>query len=274
MTTVEAFIADLCRRHPEDAEDLQDALADLHKQKLSTCDRLRRLTDSQWQRLGLPLGVESLIRDELEAASPGAVPAAAVPDAAPGRQARPQRPPPPQHSFDDDGEVPLEPFEYQGLARRRVGDSGRSREQVGTGRSSASSPSKPKQRGLLNESELKAPPDLEQLWEQLLEDTLPPDKRGALQETWLQTPQEHDRYMMFLEYSSYLRKPEISEEEKEERKKQLEPMMRELGVDIHDQEEPGGAFVWWLLFGVMLFVGSLVYYVYAEPDIPHDPQGL
>ncbi len=45
----------------------------------------------------------------------------------------------------------------------------------------------------------EVPPNLDELWENLLVDTLPPDKRDSVQAQWDQTPDENDRYMMFLE---------------------------------------------------------------------------
>ena len=81
--------------------------------------------------------------------------------------------------------------------------------------------------------------------------------------------------MMFLEYSSYLRKPEISEEEKEERRKQLEPLMREFGLKADDEDSGWqGVLIWFLLVAVVFFVAGLVYYAYAEPDVMHDLQSL
>merc|ERR1719203_1203521 len=107
------------------------------------------------------------------------------------------------------------------------------------------------------------------MWQQLLEDTLPPDKRQVLQETWDSTKDPEDRYMMLLEYTSYLRKPEVTDEEKAERRKQLEPLMREFGLkvtDLEDASEEGSGVLWWLVFGMIFFVAGLIYYTYAQPD--------
>lgn len=47
---------------------------------------------------------------------------------------------------------------------------------------------------------LQPPANLEDLWEQLLEDTLPPDKRESLMDQWHGTAGKEEKYMMFLEY--------------------------------------------------------------------------
>merc|ERR1712032_866760 len=132
-------------------------------------------------------------------------------------------------------------------------------------------------KGVLSPMDLTPPPDLDLLWQQLLEDTLPPDKRAALQDSWKHTENENDRYMMFLEYSSYLRRPEISEEEKEERKKQLEPLMKEFGINSNDYEESGwqGFCIMLIIFALIAFIGIAVYYGVAKTDEAlHDGQAL
>jgi len=91
----------------------------------------------------------------------------------------------------------------------------------------------------IGSADFTPPPDLEPLWQRLLEDCLPPDRRQALQENWNDVGSDYDRYMMFLEYSSYLRKQEVTEEEKKERRKQLEPLMQEFGLTAEDEEESG-----------------------------------
>merc|ERR1712007_202508 len=100
-------------------------------------------------------------------------------------------------------------------------------------------------------------------------DCLPPDKRGALQEQWEQTKDVQDKYMMFLEYSSYLRKPEITEEDKVERKKRLEPLMKEFGLNYGGEEDEkegwGGVLMWLMAFAVMLLIAAGVYYSYRNP---------
>ncbi|CAJ1351146.1 unnamed protein product, partial [Effrenium voratum] len=57
------FIAGLAAAHPEDAEDLAEAAEVLSRQKISSVARLVKLSDSQWQRLNLPLGIEALLRE-------------------------------------------------------------------------------------------------------------------------------------------------------------------------------------------------------------------
>merc|ERR1719160_1231216 len=121
--------------------------------------------------------------------------------------------------------------------------------------------------------DLTPPDDLDELWQQLLEDTLPPDKRAALMDSWERAGDVQDQYMMFLEYSSYLRKPEVTEEEKEERRKQLEPLMKEFG--IHSEEEESswqGALIWFIFVAVVLFIAGLIYYFNMSSETLHDSQ--
>mmetsp|Transcript_120839 Transcript_120839/g.349118 ORF Transcript_120839/g.349118 Transcript_120839/m.349118 type:complete len:116 (+) Transcript_120839:130-477(+) len=115
------------------------------------------------------------------------------------------------------------------------------------------------------------------MWQQLLEDTLTPDKRPALQEAWENTPDPQDRYMMLLEYSSYLRKPEISEKEREERRKQMEPLFKEFGLnsaDLEDESEFTGVLICFVVVAAATFVAGLVYYFYMHPDMSHDLTSL
>lgn len=292
MVSTQELVQELIERFPDDQEDLNDALEVLKKQRLNSCDRLAKLNDSQWGRLGVPMGIETILRDAVEAVQRGAA-ALAEEAAAPAPVPEPPAPAPPpqpqrsrgrQSGLDDDGELPLEPFEPEGLRRR--GGQGSSEPRPGASRSSNSGggyegssqqKSAPAERkGLLSAMDLTPPPDLPLLWQQLLEDTLPPDKRAALQDSWEQTGSDHDKYMMFLEYSSYLRKPEITEEEKEERRKQLEPLMKEFGIrsDMEEESAWQGAFVWCVLVAVILFVAGVVYYSYAQPEALHDVQAL
>jgi len=278
MATTQQLISELVERFPEDADDLNEALELLQKQRLSTCDRLAKLNDSQWQRIGVPIGIEAILRDAIEPLQREDVKprdeqqsSSAPPPADTSLTAR--RPIPVQSVMQedsDDGELPLEPVDIEGL-RRRGGGNGSS----GPKRHAQQKSQENERKGLLSPLDLAPPDDLDILWQQLLEDTLPPDKRAALQESWEQTPGDHDKYMMFLEYSSYLRKPEITEEEKEERRKQLEPLMKEFGLPT-DDEDPGwqGASIWCVVISVILFVAGLIYYSYAMPDPLHDTQVL
>ena len=56
-------------------------------------------------------------------------------------------------------------------------------------------------------AEFKPPPNLDQLWTKLLEDSLSVEKRASLQANFDACETRQDQYMMFLEYTSYLRKP-------------------------------------------------------------------
>ncbi len=51
----------LAKESPRDAPSLQDAFEKIVSQHIETVHRLSQLTDSQWARLGIPLGVETLV---------------------------------------------------------------------------------------------------------------------------------------------------------------------------------------------------------------------
>lgn len=86
---------------------------------------------------------------------------------------------------------------------------------------------------------LEPPDNLEELWESLLVETLPPDKRDTLQAQWQATASVDDRYMMFLEYSSYLRRKEPTTQEKKQRREQLRPFFESHGIDRLPGDEEG-----------------------------------
>mmetsp|Transcript_96772 Transcript_96772/g.273444 ORF Transcript_96772/g.273444 Transcript_96772/m.273444 type:complete len:277 (-) Transcript_96772:171-1001(-) len=276
MDTTRDFIESLAERFPEDADDLRDALEALQRQKLVRRERLERLNDSQWQRLGLPLGIESLIREELaavptEAAAPqgGALDrACGKTDSAPG-VAKPStrvdarcKP-----VIDDEGEVELEPYEPPQGLRRRGGGGGHLDCEAEDDSS--------ERKGYPSPLDLTPPPDLDILWRQLLEDTLPPDKRPSLQDTWEAAANDDDKYMLLLEYSSYLRKPEITEDDKEDRMKQLEPLMRELGVQSdYNSDESQATLLFWMILGIVVLFLGVIYCTHVRPDHVHDTQAL
>lgn len=261
MGEVADFLAELSETYPEDAEDLQDVAATFQKQKITSLDRLARLSEGQWQRMNIPIGIESVIKEELEALLA----------------------PEQEQKADDEDEIPIEEFEpSRSENRHRGGGSGRQETQIQeSGMRNRKGGAKPKEKaekgkGLLSSVDLTPPDDLEQLWAQLLSDTLPPDKRSALQESWEQCGNDQDKYMMFLEYSSYLRKPEITEEDKEERKKRMEEMKREFGIKYDEEENGwGGVILWLVAFGITIFIAGAVYYTYSQPAGPaHDSQSL
>jgi len=287
MATTQELVEALADRFPDDAEDLRDALEVFQKQRLSSCERLAKLSDSQWQRLGVPMGIETILRDALDSMNSDAQAAPPQPERpAPTRlQAAPKQLP-----RQNEDELPLEAFEEESIEpapeglRRRGGSAskgGSGNQQFGgsggssRARAPRAQPAEGERKGLLSAIDLTPPPDLEPLWQQLLEDTLPPDKRAALQESWEQAGDDHDRYMMFLEYSSYLRKPEVTEQEKEERRKQLEPLMKEFGIRSEmDESSWSGMLIWFLFVAVILFVAGLLYYMNMTDDPVHDSQAL
>jgi len=291
MVSTQELVEALVERFPDDAQDLREALETLQKQRLSSCERLAKLNDSQWQRLGIPMGIETILREGVDAILRGE---AVLADTAgvtsleptPVQAAEPQPRARPSHREEDD-ELPLEPFEASELPSRneglrRRGPSERSQREplIPTGREKRQDAAPRKEgserKGLLSTVDLTPPDDLELLWRQLLDDTLPPDKRSALMSSWEEAGNDNDRYMMFLEYSSYLRKPEITDEEKEERRKQLEPLMKEFGIHGGPDDEPSwqGFFIWFLFVAIILFMAGIIYYVYVPPDALHDTSAL
>lgn len=272
MASVQELVASLSRKFPEEAEDLQRALEALLKQKLSSCDRLAKLNDNQWQRLELPLGIEALLR---EAAATAAAPAAT---AAPAAAERPVAHPGPEPALSrstararkapaDEGEIPLEDWEPEvppeGSFRQRRGSRVLQAEQRGS-----SSFSKP--------VVLKPPADLDVIWQELMEESLPPDKRACLQEAFDRAANDQERYMMYLEYSSYFRRPEVTPAQRAEQRKQLEPLMRELGINLGpdgDEEGKASVVMWLLLICLIAGLLGVVRYFFDHPHF-HDGQSL
>ncbi|CAJ1401028.1 unnamed protein product, partial [Effrenium voratum] len=71
-------------------------------------------------------------------------------------------------------------------------------------------------------------------------------------------------YMLFLEYSSYLRKQEVTEEEKAERRKQLEPLLKQYGLDNLTEQEQQGSCTW-ILMACLVLLAATVFYYYGMP---------
>jgi len=74
MSSLEPLFARLIAEQPGDEAELVTALEKLRKQRVGTVARLARLTDAQWQRLDLPLGIEGVIRDSLHGLASSASP--------------------------------------------------------------------------------------------------------------------------------------------------------------------------------------------------------
>lgn len=313
MATTQELVEVLTARYPEDTGALQDAMDVLRQNRITSCDRLARLSETQWSRLGLPLGIEAIIRDEVATTGIVLPPAAAVAskvavatEHAPAGDQRAQGDEGPTSQLHrpalslappDGGDFPLEACEHDILdltaptpPRQQEPSQLRVREwerghlaQDGLHRRGAGRRRSPerheqegsRERGLLSSTELSPPQELESLWQQLLEDTLPPDKRATLHASWEAVPDRYDRYMMFLEYSSYLRKPEVTEEEKKERREQLEPLMREFGIPTED-EDPGwhSLLLLLVLLGMLFFVFGVTYYSQVQPDAAHEVEAL
>lgn len=71
MASTQSLLEVLSRRFPDDADELQEACTELLRQRLGTVQRLAKLNDSQWQRLNLPMGIEAIIREEVDAFDSG-----------------------------------------------------------------------------------------------------------------------------------------------------------------------------------------------------------
>jgi len=255
MASMEEFITALSSKHPDDAEDLQEAFQVLQKQKINTLERLAKLTDGQWQRLGLALGIEALLR---EAASEAGEAAGERPSEASRGKATVTNSSSPARF---ETEEPLREEATDGLFQRKAGR----RAQVNSSTRSEPREREPrKEMGLLGETELLPPENLEELWQELLEDTLPPDKRDLLQASWQRTQSDSERYMLFLEYSSYLRKQEVTEEEKAERRKQLEPLLKEYGLDKPEPESQGCT--WMMTLSLIALIAAIIYYTFRAVD--------
>jgi len=276
LVTIDEFLGSLAARFPDDADDLKAAQEVLQQQRLTSCDRLSKLTDGQWQRLNLPIGIEALLLDEVNALT--TVAADAIPrQHTSASSANAGNVPWPSSSGsrrtlptgNGNGELPLEEFEpSSGLHQRRAAHGHERPQRPTEQRTSSQLP-----------VELTPPPDLEEQWQELLCDTLPPDKRTTLQEAWQATGSIHDRYMMLLEYTSYLRKkPEASTEEQAEQRKRLEPLMRDLGINLggDEMEQPGlyGTALWWLCAGLVVFAMAAAYASWSRPDPAQDMQEL
>ena len=121
---------------------------------------------------------------------------------------------------------------------------------------------------------LQPPTDVEGQWRRLLEDTLPPEKRGPLEAAWEAAGSDYDRHMLLLEYSSYLRRPEVTEEDMAEQRKALDPLLRGFGLSDADlgEGDPGwpGAACCIGILGAIFLAAGLVYFYHAELDQPHD----
>lgn len=66
MNSTQELLDALAERFPDDEDELREACTELLRHKLGTIQRLAKLSDSQWQRLNLPMGIETIIREEVE----------------------------------------------------------------------------------------------------------------------------------------------------------------------------------------------------------------
>jgi len=75
------LVASLAQRFPEDAGALQEVLGVCEKHRLSK-DRLARLSEGQWARLNLPIGIELILKEEVAASPPATAEVVQLPDPA------------------------------------------------------------------------------------------------------------------------------------------------------------------------------------------------
>eukprot|EP00392_Amoebophrya_sp_AT5.2_P014688 g14849.t1 len=151
------FFAALARHAPEDADALCEARSRLERQRITSLPRLAGLSDAQWQRIDVEIGVEALIRNTLEELLEE------------------------EKTKTGGQQEPVNETETT-LLNRNVA------KEVPSAASSAPSLT------------FEPPENLEELWENLLLETLPPDKRQTLQEQWEETESRDDKFMMLLEY--------------------------------------------------------------------------
>mmetsp|Transcript_52608 Transcript_52608/g.113746 ORF Transcript_52608/g.113746 Transcript_52608/m.113746 type:complete len:252 (+) Transcript_52608:140-895(+) len=240
------FFEELATRFPADVEDLRLALEELERHKVKSFERLSRFSDSQWQRLDLPLGIENLLREELKTWLERASSKAA-------------------DSESHGPRLPEQSAQRTCLTQVQNSDSTASPSDAGAAERRAGS--------LL---ELVPPEDLEELWQALLEDTVPLEQRPPLQATWESAGSPQSRYLMLLECSSYLRKARSSPEEEAEGRKRAEPLLDELGLSSEgfDPCEGTGGLVSGVVLGIILLIAGLVYYAKKASERPEHMQEL
>mmetsp|Transcript_37768 Transcript_37768/g.90716 ORF Transcript_37768/g.90716 Transcript_37768/m.90716 type:complete len:280 (+) Transcript_37768:22-861(+) len=268
MATLEGLVEYLSRENPDDAEDLAEALGVLQKQKL-TVPRLAKLTEAQWARLGFPLGVETLIQEAVQTVTQHTqAPAAPVAERSTSASLDFGEEDSSRVSDPDASAGPA-----QAVLRQRRGGGGPSPTSSSTlrprirlaGRGSSEALVAKEKPDPQPDFQLQAPEDLDTLWQDLLADCLGPDKRASLQSAYEKCSTDSERYMMFLEYSSYLRKPQLSEEERKKRMAELDPILKQYGYG--DDEDGGGTLVLWVLvIGVLVIVFAGVYYAFSGED--------
>jgi len=114
-----------------------------------------------------------------------------------------------------------------------------------------------------------SPKDVDAAWQQLLEETLPPDKQDALMQTYESETDPRMRYNMLLEFSSYLRQGAAYNE-----------AQRDGGAGKFGHGDDGDdTSLCWEISRVLLIVACILlailgfaYYVGSlmEPQDPHD----
>ncbi|CAE7227782.1 cgt [Symbiodinium natans] len=261
------FVSQLRDDHPEDAEDLGEALQVLRQQKINSLERLAKLTDGQWQRLNIPLGIESLLKEEAEAALASSTGEESAPLAS---EASAKTAPERLERLVDEVQLEEELVSESGLYRRGAGRVKMEASRESDGRRSAQRA----EPGMLGDMELTPPHNLPELWRELLEDTLPPDKRELLQASWDRAASDSERYMLFLEYSSYLRKQEVSEEDKAETRKQLEPLLKQYGLHEAQESDSPGSAIWFMLVALVMVIAAVIWYSYAHAETEIEAQSL
>ena len=96
------------------------------------------------------------------------------------------------------------------LRARRRQQAGESLERVGPPRADASGGRQSKLQSLWSEASARmSASDVDEAWARLLEETLPPHKREALDQSYQAEADPRMRYNMLLEFSSYLRQVQL-----------------------------------------------------------------
>jgi len=206
------------------------------KHKVTNFQRLLKLTDAQWSRLNLPLGVEASIRDAISQEFPNEQDEEgqqSLPQSnsnninrnstnGPQMTSQPKFEKDKDHFFRQDANGDPDEFGEEDWGAEHT----EGLRQRSCRRSTENDDAKEDYTPLINVP-LDPPEDLHLLWEQLLEDCLPPDKRKYIMQTWNRCQDDRERYMMFLEYSSYLRSKHQTNAEKKQAQESLGPLINQ-----------------------------------------------
>jgi len=100
------------------------------------------------------------------------------------------------------------------------------------------------------------PEDVDDAWQRLLEETLPPEKQEALMETYLDEPDHRRRYNMLLEFSSYLRQGATAGQADAKAAQRARVRSSALHPALHDDDDDVS--LCWEVTRVLLIVAAVV----------------